>query len=158
MLYEQSILYFMIRRVMKSSPLKRLTSYLFISFFATILFYLLFSLALKHNKSNLAVLNLLPSPYVVDNFFLGLPCILFFIDLFSAPPRRYDIIQLPMFWIATAFLFYGFMSIPGYILMTYLRHTGNTNFGSVYAINNVLYCLVYLMIGRSFLCKKEKSI
>jgi hypothetical protein len=93
------------------------------------------------------------TPYfLLGCFFLVLPCLLYFYELFQNVNLQ-PLKNQPAFWIVTAFLFHSTWSIPYALTGHYLGKYQEAATSVVY----FLYSIVFLFIIRANLCKPENN-
>src|SRR5262249_37398153 len=90
----------------------------------------------------------------LDSISLIIVSLFYFYELFHQP----NLIQIknqPAFWIITAILFYASCSFPIFLFQFFLFDKMPQYYNAVFSINYFLYCLVYLIFIKAYLCKKE---
>jgi len=98
------------------------------------------------------------TPYfLLGCFFLVLPCLLYFYELFQKVNLQ-PLKDQPAFWIVTAFLFHNACNIPfaltGGILGKYFL---GKYWGAASSVVYILYSIVFLFIIRANLCSPENN-
>jgi hypothetical protein len=84
---------------------------------------------------------------VIDCVTLTIACFLYFFELFLYTPDR-PIEDKPAFWVITGILFLNCCSIPMYLS----TNKANIYFDKYFALNLILYIVLYSMLIRAFLC------
>ena len=85
--------------------------------------------------------------FFTESFFLLLPCLLYFYDLFvSGHPVLLK--NEPAFWIVTGFLFLNAGSIPMYIAEEFGDHYSI----AIYSLNYILYTVLFVLLIRAYRC------
>ncbi len=92
---------------------------------------------------------------VIEFFFLIVPCVFYFAELFSKPSAK-SLFQRPSFWITTGIFFYTFISIPYYFIIEYLL---KSNYHYYYEFNVIFFAIPYgitfLFLSKAFTLKTE---
>ncbi len=91
--------------------------------------------------------------FVIENICLTITCLLYFIDLFRQPPTRH-LPQEPAFWAISGMLLLFSVGTPLFLLINTLDY--NFALSTVYIINHILYCLLYLTYLKAIQCSPAK--
>lgn len=91
---------------------------------------------------------------IVNSVCIAIPCFFYFREIFKSPPLT-NLIHQPAFWIVSGFLFMVVCTLPFYLLQDYIYENMFYLFDQMYVLNNVFYCLLFLLISKAFLCKQE---
>ena len=78
----------------------------------------------------------------------------YFYELF----HKNELVQvknLPPFWAIVAILFYASCSFPIFLFQIFLFKKMPEYYNSIFSINYFLYCLLYLLFIKAYLCKKK---
>jgi hypothetical protein len=88
-------------------------------------------------------------PFAIENICLTASCILYVIDLFHQPPTR-NLQTEPAFWAVSGMLLLFSVTTPLFLLINTMEYFfANT---TVYLINYILYCILYLTYLKAIQC------
>lgn len=111
-----------------------------------VLFFLLVLWTMLRDHRFIIIAGLFP----VESFFLVLPPLLYFFELFIRAPSN-ALKDQPAFWIITGILFLNCCSIPLQFAKAYMgRHAIEW-----YNLNYLLYALFFFLLIKAYLCKPE---
>jgi hypothetical protein len=93
--------------------------------------------------------------YVVPEcFFLVIPCLIYFYDLFLTKNLR-PLKDQPAFWVITGILFLNACDIP--LLLTADLMRGSSHYSEIYSLNYILYIILFAFLIRAFMCPPENT-
>lgn len=90
--------------------------------------------------------------YIAQSLFLLVPCIIYYINVFSLK-EPLPLLQDEYFWVITGLSFFIVCTLPFSYLMKYLRIEEWVLYKYLYSIVYLFYCLLFTMIIRAILCK-----
>lgn len=91
--------------------------------------------------------------YILESSILVIPCAFYYYELFVFSPRL-DLLQDANFWTVTGLTFYLFCTLPlNFVLYHYMK-TNYLIYVDIFSIINLFYVLLFVMIIKSYLCKK----
>jgi hypothetical protein len=91
----------------------------------------------------------------VELLFLIIPCLFYFIELFSKPSVK-GLFQRPSFWITTGVFFYSFISIPMYSIIDYLLKSKYQYYNEVtWLLFSFPFGISFLFLSKAFTLKTE---
>jgi hypothetical protein len=91
--------------------------------------------------------------FVTENICLTASCLLYFTDLFRQPPTRH-LLQDPAFWAISGMLLLFSIGTPLFLLFDVLGY--HFALESIYVINYILYCILYLTYLKAIQCSPAK--
>jgi hypothetical protein len=91
--------------------------------------------------------------FVIENICLTISCLLYFIDLFRQPPTR-RLLREPSFWAISGMLLLYSVGTPLFVLMNALDY--NFAISTIYIINHILYCILYLTYLKAIQCSQAR--
>ncbi len=91
--------------------------------------------------------------FIIENICLTISCLMYFIDLFRQPPTRH-LPQEPAFWAISGMLLLFSAGTPLFLLTNALDY--NFAISTVYIINHILYCLLYLTYLKAIQCSSTR--
>lgn len=94
--------------------------------------------------------------FTIQAFFLIIPCIFYYIDLFNREPSL-ELLNEPSFWIVTGLSFFMVCTLPFSIFGEYIMRSNYKLYLELFSIFNIFYCLLFVMIIRSYLCKPQQA-
>jgi len=95
------------------------------------------------------------SSYLVQEcFFLVIPCLVYFYELFLTKNLR-PLRDQPAFWVITGILFLNACDIP--LLLTVDLMRGFHHFAEIYSLNYILYIILFVFLMKAFMCPPENS-
>jgi hypothetical protein len=90
---------------------------------------------------------------VTASILILIPSFYYFYTLFTTPPDK-NLLHEPSFWITTGIAFLHGLNIPVFLLYTFF-----INEYTLYSINYIAYCILFILFIISLLCnKKQKSV
>lgn len=92
---------------------------------------------------------------IANSICIFIPCLFYFFEVFKTPALT-SLSNLPAFWIVSGFLFMVTCTLPFYLLEGYLSKYIREFYVEAYILNNLFYCLLFLLISKAFLCKPKK--
>jgi hypothetical protein len=144
--------FFFFQKTLQSRLIKKIIPALSLFFIMLTSLYLLHTIIYRELKMGFIDMNYLG---VIEFFFLIVPCIFFFSELFTNPSEK-RLLQRPSFWIATGIFFYSFISIPFFFINDYLA---KSKYEYRYELVALLFCLPFgisfLFLSKAFSCKTE---
>ena len=123
-----------------------------ILFTSIIIFFFIYLLIVDFVNYHTLKSRTLQKLYITESLFLLFPCIGYCIELFRYPPVS-NLLNEPSFWVITGIFFFIVCTLPTTILSIYLRNLNYAIYLHFYAITNVCYILLFIMICKAFLCK-----
>jgi hypothetical protein len=90
--------------------------------------------------------------YLLESVLLLIPCLFFFYQLFTSPPKL-KLIQNADFWAITGLTFYIICTFPISLVLIYFFETDYKMYLQTFIIIYVFYILLFLMIIKSYLCR-----
>jgi len=141
------VVYFFLFEVIRSRYFKKIM-YILMALFISIIIYSWYS---EHPLSTTPI-----SVSLTNSLCLIIPCLFYFYETFKSPPMV-SLSKQPAFWIVTGFLFMITCTLPFYLLEDYIHENMLDLYVQIYILNNVFYCLLFLLISKAFLCKSEIS-
>jgi hypothetical protein len=66
--------------------------------------------------------------------------------------------SIPAFWIITAIFLYASCSLPIYIFQFFIFRKMPEYYEGVFSINFLLYCVLYILFIKAYLCKKKTEL
>ena len=116
----------------------------------TFMVYVIIAIWLKENTWRLENKFLLQL-FTTQAIMLIIACIIYYVDLFNTEPVN-RLIEQQSFWIITGVTFLMLGSLPfSFFAMTITL--GTKLYANLYSIFNVLYCLLFVMIIKSYYAK-----
>ena len=91
---------------------------------------------------------------VTNSILILIPAFYYFYTLFLEPPTK-NLLQEPSFWITTGIAFLHCLNIPLFLIENYLLKQFITVWYSMYSINYIAYCFLFILLIISLLCNKE---
>jgi hypothetical protein len=98
--------------------------------------------------------NLTPYLSVTSSILILIPAFYYFYTLFLEPPTK-NLLQEPSFWITTGIAFLHSLNIPLFLIENYLLKKFITVWYSMYSINYIAYCFLFILLIISILCDKD---
>lgn len=92
--------------------------------------------------------------YTIESLILLFPCFAYFYELFKKPPVL-NLKKEPAFWIITGWSFFATCTLPYSLLENYLRESHSSLMTELYSVFYIFYILLFIMIIKAYLCKKE---
>jgi hypothetical protein len=99
-----------------------------------------------------------PDQYFLQTIFtiqaslLIVACVLYYIDIFTREPKL-KLTDDPSFWVATGVVFFMLCTLPFSILGMYLVKTNFNLYVQLFAIFEVFYWILFLMIIKAYFCR-----
>ncbi len=115
------------------------------------IFYIIVNFIWK-NKNGIIDQAFLQNVFTVQAIFLIVACISYYVDLFVKEPN-FKLLNEPSFWIVTGLSFFMICTFPFSILGQILMKANYKLYLQLFSIFNIFYCLLFIMIIRSYLCK-----
>lgn len=138
------IIYQLMFNITKTRSLRYIMFFLFSGF-------ILFAIYIYYN-ANFSVC--LPPMFNISNSFcIAVPCLFYFYETFKSPPLN-NLSQDPCFWVVTGYLFMSICTLPFYALEDYLFKNMIRLYHQICTLNTVFYCLLFLLILKSFKCRQ----
>jgi hypothetical protein len=151
-LIELLVYFFFFQKILQHPLIKKIIPILRLIFIGLTSFYLLYVTiyhTLKVGSFDTYTLG------VIEFFFLIVPCIFYFLELFSKPPEK-KLLNRPSFWIATGIFFYSFISIPYFFIVNYLF---KSKYHYIFELDALLFCLPFgisfLFLSKAFTLKTD---
>lgn len=91
---------------------------------------------------------------VTNSILILIPAFYYFYTLFLEPPTKH-LLQEPSFWITTGIAFLHSLNIPLFLIENYLLKQFITIWYSMYSINYIAYCFLFILLIISLLCNKD---
>ena len=146
MVIEFIIFYHYLYHIISSPKKKLVMKFIFISFLSIILFsWIIMPFSFTH---------ILLHSVVLESLCLIVPCLFYFYQLF-ATPEQLILKNHPSFWIVTGIFFYNCCSIPIFLSATYISINLPSYLNAIFALNFILYSILFLLITRAYLCRKK---
>jgi hypothetical protein len=101
----------------------------------------------------LTIKNLTAYIYVTSSILILIPAFYFFYTLFIEPPVK-NLLQEPSFWITTGIAFLHSLNIPLFLIENYFLKKFITVWYSMYSINYIAYCFLFILLIISLVCDK----
>lgn len=95
--------------------------------------------------------------YLIESIALLIPCSFYFIELFITPTLN-KLSSRPEFWISSGLMFYIVGTLPATVITDYYYAHNMTVYMNLFAVIYTFYILLFLMILKSYQCRKEKTI
>ncbi|HEX6432261.1 MAG TPA: hypothetical protein VF008_31430 [Niastella sp.] len=114
----------------------------------------LFTLYVSIFPFPLTIKNLTAYIYVTSSILILIPAFYYFYTLFLEPPTK-NLLQEPSFWITTGIAFLHSLNIPLFLIEKYLLNKFIPVWYSMYSINYIAYCFLFILLIISLLCDKE---
>lgn len=92
--------------------------------------------------------------YVTSSILILIPAFYYFYTLFIEPPTK-NLLQESSFWITTGIAFLHSLNIPLFLIENYLLKKFITIWYSMYSINYIAYCFLFILLIISLLCDKD---
>jgi hypothetical protein len=102
----------------------------------------------------LTIKNLTAYIYVTSSILILIPAFYYFYKLFIEAPTK-NLLQEPSFWITTGIAFLHSLNIPLFLIENYLLKKIITVWYSMYSINYIAYCFLFILLIISLLCDKH---
>jgi hypothetical protein len=116
--------------------------------------FILFSIYVYYNADFSVCL---PVAFNISNSFcIVVPCLFYFYETFKSPPLN-NLSQDPCFWVITGYLFMSICTLPFYALEDYIFTNLIHLYHQVCMLNTVFYCLLFLLILKSFKCRQTTT-
>jgi hypothetical protein len=93
--------------------------------------------------------------FLPESFFLVLPCLMYFYELFLTK-NLHPLTDQPAFWVITGILFLNACEIPLLVASNLLKESTH-NYNDAFSLNYVLYSLLFVLLIRAFLCPPEST-
>lgn len=90
-----------------------------------------------------------------ESFFLVIPCLIYFYELFLTRNLR-PLTDQPAFWIITGILFLNACEIPLLVTSNLLKEITHY-YNEAFSLNYILYVLLFILLMRAFLCPPENN-
>jgi hypothetical protein len=100
--------------------------------------------------------QVLENLYIIEDLFLLIPCVVYFVELFRSPPIL-KLLDEPSFWVVTGLFFFVVFTLPVTLLSGYLKKLSYELYVHFYAIVYLSYILLFLMICKAYLCKPTRT-
>lgn len=107
-------------------------------------------------SASLQNIRTLHTIYIIESIVLVLICILYFIELFNSPPIL-SLTNTSHFWISSGLLFYLLGTLPVTIITDYVYTLNYFLYANLYAIVNVFYCLLFILVIRAYKCTSQTA-
>jgi len=91
--------------------------------------------------------------FLPESFFLVIPCLFYFYELFLTKNLR-SLSDQPAFWVITGILFLNACEIPLLVASKFLKQSAQF-YNDAYSLNYILYSILFLLLIRAFLCPPE---
>jgi hypothetical protein len=91
---------------------------------------------------------------IVNSLCIAAPCVFYFYEVFVTPPVN-SLSDQPAFWISTGFLFLAICTLPFYLLENYIYTNMIGLYDQMFILNNVFYCMLFVLITKAFLCQAQ---
>jgi hypothetical protein len=98
-------------------------------------------------------LSTLQNLYSFQAICLLIPCFLYYLEIFKAEPILI-LTNDPKFWIVTGLSFFMICTFPFSLFTNYFKAKNPLLYNYMYSIFYIFYALLFIMISRSYLCKK----
>jgi hypothetical protein len=151
-LIELLVYFFFFQKALQSLLIKKTLSILRLVFIGLTSLYLLHTII--YNTTRIGSFDTYTLG-VIEFFFLIVPCLFYFAELFSKPSER-KLLNRPSFWIATGIFFYSFISIPYFFIVNYLF---KSKYHYIFELDALLFCLPFgisfLFLSKAFTLKTE---
>jgi hypothetical protein len=136
--------------IINSTSKKRLIALLITLFLLVYISYLANDLILYRNIKTDTVTIV----YTLESAVLLIPSIFYYFQVFTNPPTI-NLRKESSFWVVTGIFFSMICSLPYCIIENYLRKINSSLYVQLFAILYILYCLLFLMIIRAYLCQNQ---
>jgi len=93
---------------------------------------------------------------VTSSFLLLIPSFYYFYTLFIEPPVK-NLLKEPSFWITTGIAFLHGLNIPLFFTENYLIKEFTTVWYSLYSINYIANCILFILFIISVLCNRNRA-
>jgi len=143
---EFTLLYLFFFLIVKTLLFKRILFILVIIFFLIIIYYWNYTNAFYNNPAQLTV---------IECFFLMVPTLLYFIELFKYSLVD-NLLMESSFWIATGILFLFSTIIPLFLMVSYLSSNAPGVYHAIYSITYIAYSLLFIIFIIGLKCKIKK--
>jgi hypothetical protein len=90
---------------------------------------------------------------VFNSVLILIPAFYYFYTLFIEPPTK-NLLHEPTFWITTGIAFLHGLNIPLFFIETYAIKQFIVVWYSIYSINYIAYCVLFILLIISLLCKR----
>jgi len=90
-----------------------------------------------------------------ESFFLVLPCLIYFYELFLTRNLR-PLTGQPAFWVITGILFLNACEIPLLVASKLLKESTHY-FNEAFSLNYILYSILFGLLIRAYLCPPESN-
>lgn len=99
----------------------------------------------------------LPAIFNISNCLcIAFPCLFYFYEIFKSPPLN-NLSQDPCFWVVTGYLFMSTCTLPFYALEDYIFKNLIRLYHQICMLNTVFYCLLFILILKSFKCRQTTT-
>jgi hypothetical protein len=95
---------------------------------------------------------------VISSLLLIAPCLYYYYTLFEEEPFDKNLTREPAFWITTGITFLSCINIPLFLVEKYLDGNTHKSWNSIYVINYVGYCVLFLFLTIAFFCKRFHKV
>ena len=92
---------------------------------------------------------------IIEGFLIIAFCLYYFYELFTQRPDK-DLLHTASFWAISGMLILFSAITPLFLFYDYLRKTHYPLIQSLYIINNVSYCLLFITFVIAILCNKKQ--
>lgn len=140
--------------ILKNDRLKKILNVIYLIIVTLLLFGVLTHFSFLSKRSN-HIAYILQS---LELAFLSFACILFYIQIFKVY-RKEPLHERPSFWIVTGLLFFALLSIPYYLIQSYLKTIKHENIRLVITLFYYLPIIINLaFLYKGLKCKQSMTI